>query len=258
MTKDIKQIHKASRQEFSIISNAFTTPIIIKDGAEDWPALSSWTFDSLKSKFGNTVVNAAWSSDGIFRGDPVTGFSSSIRKIRFDRFIDLISAKLDLGLGGKYYLQQTQLTGPFSTLTQDIIIPRYIEKELLKTINLWLGPDGNISPLHYDRADNLLCQVIGAKKIVLFSPSQTSYLYPFPESSRIPHMAQVDIDQPDLEIYPDFQLAVFMEATILPGDILFIPKHWWHQVYSLSAGISINFWHSANSKPGIGSYLLKD
>merc|ERR1712124_142356 len=29
---------------------------------------------------------------------------------------------------------------------------------------------------------------------------------------------------------------------VYPGDVLFIPKYWWHSLKSLSESISLNFW----------------
>lgn len=36
--------------------------------------------------------------------------------------------------------------------------------------------------------------------------------------------------------------APCLEATLEPGDILFLPAFWWHNVVSLDASISVNYW----------------
>jgi ribosomal protein L16 Arg81 hydroxylase len=79
-------------------------------------------------------------------------------------------------------------------------------------------------------ADNLLAQIQGRKRITLFSPTQAARLYPFPVSSRHPHMSAVDVDGPDLERFPEFRKAASMECVVGPGDLLFVPAFWWHHV----------------------------
>ena len=32
------------------------------------------------------------------------------------------------------------------------------------------------------------------------------------------------------------------QVTLVPGDVLFVPKKWWHYVQSLDTSISINTW----------------
>lgn len=85
------------------------------------------------------------------------------------------------------YMAQNDL---FPSLYQDIIIPKlYHESDEgsstnennsnighgnLYNVMLWIGPRGCISPLHYDPLDNLLMQVSGRKRIVLFPPPNST------------------------------------------------------------------------------------
>ena len=40
-----------------------------------------------------------------------------------------------------------------------------------------------------------------------------------------------------------FNTFVFLwQVTLDPGDVLFVPKKWWHYVQSLDTSISINTW----------------
>ena len=40
----------------------------------------------------------------------------------------------------------------------------------------------------------------------------------------------------------DFQHARPYEVVLHPGDVLYVPRHWWHFVESLDTSISINCW----------------
>ncbi|XP_072124598.1 lysine-specific demethylase 8 isoform X7 [Mobula birostris] len=55
---------------------------------------------------------------------------------------------------------------------------------------------------------------------------------------------QVDVDQPDLVNFPEFESAEFQECILSPGDVLFIPVSYWHYVRSLDVSFSVSFWWS--------------
>jgi len=116
-------------------------------------------------------------------------------------------------------------------------------------VNLWWGPGGHTEPLHYDSGDGTLAQLHGEKRVVLFPPSQSRNLYPFPVRSKgiAPWISQVYIDHPDFDAFPRMRdaLAHKVEVTLRPGELLFIPANWWHEVTAISDGwiCSINrFW----------------
>jgi len=122
-------------------------------------------------------------------------------------------------------------------------------------LNLWLGPGGHTSSLHYDPMDGVLMQLHGLKKVILFPPSQTYNLYPIPVYKQLFHgltlrsvYSQVYPENPDLDAFPKFRQAIpqAQECILKPGDVLFLPAGWWHEVTSLGDGISSSvnrFWH---------------
>ncbi|XP_019731075.1 HSPB1-associated protein 1 homolog [Hippocampus comes] len=114
-----------------------------------------------------------------------------------------------------------------------------------KESTLWMGTEGANTPCHLDSYGcNLVLQVQGRKRWHMFPPEDTSKLYP----SRIPYeessvFSRVNILRPDLGRFPAFQHAGAHVVTLLPGQVLFVPRHWWHYVESLDAvTISVNSW----------------
>ncbi len=86
--------------------------------------------------------------------------------------------------------------------------------------------------------DNILIQVIGRKRVVLFSPQEALNLYLNGDKSEV-----VDIDNPDLTKYPKFKNAVKHECYLEPGDSLFIPALWFHNVIAQEFSVGVNmFW----------------
>jgi len=86
------------------------------------------------------------------------------------------------------YLAQHPLLSQIPELQSDIRIPDYCccrgaaseedeekrpEEEEVQ-INAWIGPRGTVSCLHYDAPHNLLAQVVGSKRILLWAPAADS------------------------------------------------------------------------------------
>ncbi|RNF12025.1 tRNA wybutosine-synthesizing protein 4 [Trypanosoma rangeli] len=90
---------------------------------------------------------------------------------------------------------------------------------------------------HYDTLDNVLCQVVGKKRVVLFPPSEYNNLYMSGSSSVV-----LNIDAPDLDRFPRFADACrhATEVVLEPGDMLFIPSHWFHHLTTMEGSYSIS------------------
>ena len=105
---------------------------------------------------------------------------------------------------------------------------------------LWVGPQGSMTPLHYDSRDNLICQYVGTKHLLLFPPSQIKCLYTrglAPSWSRVP-----DPRHPDLKAFPRFAHARGVEVTLVAGELLYLPARWSHFVVNQDTSVMVNFW----------------
>lgn len=90
---------------------------------------------------------------------------------------------------------------------------------------------------HYDMLDNILLQIEGSKRIILFPPSDAAYLYLIGDKSAI-----VDLDQTDItDSFPLFANATGYECILNPGDAIFIPSLWFHNTKALQFSIGVNF-----------------
>jgi len=121
-------------------------------------------------------------------------------------------------------------------------------------LNFWIGPGGHVESLHYDTFDGTLAQLHGSKRLVLFPPSQLNNLYPFPLLKHLTcglklrsWFSQVYPDRPDFEAFPHLQEALKYRCEVIlqPGEVLYIPAGWWHEVTALGNELvcSVNrFW----------------
>lgn len=123
---------------------------------------------------------------------------------------------------------------------------------------LWAGCSMGATPLHFDALSNLLAQLAGRKRVVLFPPSQSFLLYPYAVGHPCDNFSMVDVSDPDLERFPALRHACGYEAVLEPGDVLFIPRYWWHYVEQLPSAdggpednLSLNFWFGLK---GTGSF----
>lgn len=110
----------------------------------------------------------------------------------------------------------------------------------------WFGTELAHTPCHLDTYGvNFVVQLHGHKKWVLVPPEESANMYPvrlpFEESSV---WSAVDVLKPDLVSHPQFAIAQRRALSVVlePGDVLFVPRHYWHFVRSLSVSVSVNQW----------------
>lgn len=194
------------------------------------------------------------------------GSGVETRSMPFSQYATLLengeAREKDLYLG-KCSLKQTPLAE--STQLKQVETQLGLRQPVLAA-NLWVGVGGHVTCLHCDPFDGILMQLSGIKQVVLFPPSQLSNLYPFPVTAHLRHglkrrasYSQVYPDRPDFDTFPKFRAAWQQryEVTLEPGDVLFIPVGWWHEVTALGKGVvcSANrFWSVVPRQRGLRSW----
>jgi len=110
----------------------------------------------------------------------------------------------------------------------------------------WLGNALTV-PVHHDHPYNLACVVAGRRRFTLFAPEQVGNLYigPLEHTPSGAPISVVHPNPPDLARYPRYAdaLAAACTAELGPGDALYIPPLWFHQVEALEAvNLLVNYW----------------
>ena len=128
-----------------------------------------------------------------------------------------------------------------------------LEHDLKLPTELWGGEENYFSSVirvssgglqlwtHYDAMDNMLIQLHGEKRVLLFPPSVSGDLYLEGSSSIVR-----DIDSHDPETFPRFARAreAALEVILQPGDVLYIPALWAHHVTALQGpSIAVNVFY---------------
>ena len=111
---------------------------------------------------------------------------------------------------------------------------------------IWIGNRIKVAP-HYDLMENIGVCLAGRRRFTVFPPEQLPNLYPGPfelTPAGTP-VSMVDPLAPDLERYPRYAEASrhAQQATLEPGDALYLPYAWWHGVEALEpVSILVNYW----------------
>lgn len=134
--------------------------------------------------------------------------------------------------------EPSQLSVSFPELADDIKLPQVVPPQQHFSTVLRISSPGLRLWTHYDVMDNFLIQVQGHKEVLLWPPEAHDNLYIQGSSSPI-----INVDEPDLLKYPKFAEVAPLKCTLGPGDVLFIPSLWFHNVLAQDFSVSVNvFW----------------
>ncbi|HLP35080.1 MAG TPA: cupin-like domain-containing protein [Amoebophilaceae bacterium] len=209
-------------------------PVIFKGLAQSWEA-SEWDLGFFEKAYGTNMVS-------IQIKEELTGsLQGPVRTVCIHQSLkEYIQAIQQNGIQAGY-LNQCNLLQVYPVLQRSLHFPAFYSSKLLTITNLWIGPQGTKSKLHYDSDHNLFAQLYGKKLVTLINPDQSEKCYPI-NRTWYDGYSNIDVLNPDLETYPLFNDVVLFQTVLKPGDVLYIPQGWWHDIRSLTPSISVNFW----------------
>jgi hypothetical protein len=231
----VEKRSRVSRDEFLERYVRGCRPVVLTDLARDWPAMTSWSFEELARRHGHTTVQVQGGRDA--NPDFELDKGRHRRETNFGDFLRRVAAS---GASNDEYLTANNelLRRPdFAALLADIgPLPDLFDGAALRTsASLWIGPAGTRTPLHHDTLMLTHTQVVGRKRWRFVSPLSGPRLYNEREV-----YSPVDFESPDLERFPDAAQATVLDVVVEPGETLFLPLAWWHQVTSLDRCISVS------------------
>jgi len=129
----------------------------------------------------------------------------------------------------------THLSEDFPTIAGDFLLPSELGYVLEHAHSSPLRISGAVTMwLHYDVMANVLCQFQGQKRLLLYPPSDVTYLSFGPGASS----STINPFTASTEEHPELQFTHPHEVLLNPGDVLFIPPLWLHAA-SPTEGLSI-------------------
>lgn len=237
-------------------------PVVVRGGVADWPALARWRWGYLAESFSEFPDHqGARLRKGTRSQDYREGRLVASPGIPPMEVVDFLQ-RLEDGWAGTqdYYLPMVFLGAAGSVaegraepvgsrLARDISSPPWMGV-LHRGPYGWFGPADHYEFNHFDSDDNFLCMVSGQKRVRLLAPENLSLLHADSHSGYA-IQSPIDLDNPDLERFPEARKLKVLEVTLGPGDVLFIPVFWWHQVSSVTPSASVNFFCSGPDRDGL-------
>jgi hypothetical protein len=228
-------------------------PTIIRGLVRDWPAVRATApaafrdylapFDAggeMDAFFGEPQIAGKY-----FYAEGLDGFNFERRKMRFAAALDIMLSHLDKTDAQSVYVGSIPVDDylpGFSTQNPMPLLPSVVAPRI------WLGHASNVSS-HYDTVDNLACVVAGTRRFTLYAPELIGDLYVGPiDNTMAGQPVSLAASSPDDERYPRFAAIrdQALKAELGPGDALYLPKLWWHQVEATAPfNVLVNYWWDA-------------
>lgn len=243
-------------------------PVILKGLVKDWPLVKAGRQSA------NNVMQQLEQHDSgrpllVYKGPAAikarfaydkscTGFNFSSERSSIAEVFSLIRSQLSQPVHDYYYINSLRLDEGFPALSQShqLIFDHGEFNHNQPVAKIWLGTE-SVAAAHFDQPKNIACCVVGKRRFTLFPPEQVSNLYPGPltptPGGQVVTMA--DLSQPDFTRFPRLKTALenAYVADLEPGDALYYPSMWWHEVQAFDRfNAMVNFWWMT-AAPHLGS-----
>ena len=234
-----------------------TEPLVVKGFASKWPATHLWSMDYLRTYLGERRFHAGWSPNFIFPGgrqgaiDEGEGPRASPLQYH-ELAVKEVLARID-DPTNPHYLSSLRIHDEKKLLAD---VPFSLAHDPDFQPLLWLSSPGHVTPTHFDGGDALFVQLRGQKRFVMFAPESFEALYPFGvDHPQARYSRMLDLTAPDFQRYPKARGLKGYEAVLEPGSMLFVPQYWWHNVFTDSTSVSINFLLNNDPRTQLNEYL---
>ncbi|MBP0905268.1 cupin-like domain-containing protein [Mariniflexile gromovii] len=205
-------------------------PVLIENLTKDWEAYTKWNLDYIQSLAGDQVVPLY--NNQVTKGKQKSAEPATEMKL-FD-YIEILKTKpTDL----RIFFYDVMKKMP--VLAKDFKYPDIGLKFFKRLPVLFFGSKGSQVLAHFDMdlADLLHVHFHGTKRVLLFSPEQTKFLYKIPFA--VHNLEDIDMANPDFEKYPALKQVKGIEVYMKHGDALYMPSGYWHFVEYLDGGFSM-------------------
>jgi hypothetical protein len=243
-TEPVTEIDASNESLTDIIQPYFEAkqPVLVRQAMKDAPAIQKWTDWS----YLESVVDMEALCHVEIGGNYAQSNRAELRFGDYLAYLQFFEEKYGRS-GGEpspedlVYLAQNDIV---RGLDQDFELPSFVSElgeGKTYSVMMWIGPHGCVSPLHFDPLDNAFMQFVGKKKALLYPPGTHVYAG---DGGNQENTSPINFEEPlDLDEYPQLEeLPPALVCTIAPGDLLYMPRKWWHQVRTVENSLSINAW----------------
>jgi hypothetical protein len=231
-------------------------PVVVTAALKDWVGLTKWNTAFFQSKLGHEPV--------CLQGDTF----NPTRTISFAEFLETVATYEELPASAPQFLEElsyvrrrswseTQQTTLHTLIEKDWSRPNFLPssmylwpRDLLSSspnlhrypaFGVYISPRGAVTGLHVDpkRSSAVLCQIGGKKQGFLFPPGNTNPMQNKMLTSAPARRARkIDVLHGRS---PDYHGMKAIRFDLQPGEVLYIPMGWAHEVFTTSTSISLTY-----------------
>jgi hypothetical protein len=253
--RPVDRISRISDSDFAALLES-GEPKVLEGEFAGSPAIARWTPGYLREKCGKATVRVFVSigDDYSVDIDSTSGTRKEIAEMTMDEFAARISGEPGMapivGEGERYYLYAFPAE-LFDGVLAEVPEPRLLRDQRYGPVrtNFWIAPPEFVTLAHSDPFhDNLLAQIHGVKRLLIWDPKQAPLLYLSTFGEPNHGRSKPNLMKPDFDLFPLLKEAHALEVCLNPGDVLYIPEAWIHYVFTESLSISVNYWFSLRTE----------
>ena len=218
-------------------------PCVITGLADKWSAYRRWTREFFENKYGDIELTVSRSRSHVKKNISLREYLGYMYSEQED---------------DPYYLKDWFFTEEYPEFIKDYELPRFFEcwsEQLPDSLKLnlrwfYIGPANSMSSLHVDGMHTSAWNAVisGRKRWLFYPPDQAPYMYE----------GKVNAFAPLQDSYPLFEKATPVVMVQHPGEVVYTPSRWWHQVLNEAPTVSVtgNFVNETNYRL-VGEYFKK-
>jgi lysine-specific demethylase 8 len=207
-------------------------PFVARGAASQWPAVRAWTFERLAAAVPDLPVQLV---EGNREAGPTRFRRSTLRQYLLSLESSSTSAK------PQPYLKEFDLLKAAPGLGGDLHHHKLLPPRAMSNLRSWIGPATVSTGLHYDYLANIAVQILGAKRWRLVRAGAVERLGAV--SAKYDSWAVLaSSSASDLAARADAGND-FFTVDLLPGDVLYVPPRWWHEVTNLTPSLMFGGFH---------------
>ncbi len=204
------------------------TPVVLVGAAREWTCVQEWTPARFGRRFSEEPIRLLRSGPN---EAPLPGTGELTT---FGEVIDRMEA------GGSPYIRFSSIINKHPELIDDFdeawLVRMRCATRGYGNYGLFLGGKGTATGLHSAMAPNLFVQVHGLRQWFIYPACFAPFLLPPVHASPFFYS---QVDARDIESCAKHLPA--WKTTLEPGDVLFNPAFFWHQVQNLSPTIGVGY-----------------
>jgi lysine-specific demethylase 8 len=245
-------------------------PVLVKGAIRSWPAWTRWSFDQMAElrypdgreavcNFQEGLVEQA--ATKLLTTAPVAPYLRELSQAAQEPVSEDVGllpearrkslapgesfflnwAHMQSFVPNRRYLADWPVLQEFPALRKDFSIRTLWRGTRWTWEYMFVGPANTVTGFHLDIHNNWFCQVRGTKEVLLIPPDQTPRMCVSGKYNLGSVLSNINISKLDRPSREADELAKThgFYARVEAGDALYIPKHTWHAVVSLSPSISL-------------------